>query len=294
MVKNCPNCGVQIKSEFKFCPECGFKFEEEKPEPVIKNSTGNVGIIVCNNCGDENLSSNKFCSGCGVILQGEVIAEKGSFGTHTAKETPAQKIQHSKKVKAVPITKVDQGKQLDVSKIILIVTVGIIAVFIILIASGTFDSKPSVTTGIPQNQMLAPGVTASTQARLSELEVAVKENPADSKALLELAHLKNDSGLFEQAIINYKQYLEINPSDANARIDMGVSYYNLADYKNAEEEMKKALEYEPSHQIGHLNLGIVNLAAGNLEISRQWLKKAVDINPNSEIGIKAQELLASH
>mgnify|MGYP003514677669 FL=1 len=112
--------------------------------------------------------------------------------------------------------------------------------------------------------------------------------------MLELAHLQNDSRMYEKAIINYKLYLQTKPEDADARIDMGVCYYNLKDYDNAINEMTNALKYEPNHQIGHLNLGIVNLSAGNLEKSKEWLLKAISLDPTSEVGKRAQELLQSH
>ncbi len=113
-------------------------------------------------------------------------------------------------------------------------------------------------------------------------------------SLLELAHLKNDSGLFEAAIKNYTTYLAKNPKNADARVDMGVCYFNLQDFPNAIKEMETALKYVPNHQIAHLNLGVVNLSAGNLEKSKEWLKKAYELNPNNEIGQKANQLLNNH
>ena len=129
---------------------------------------------------------------------------------------------------------------------------------------------------------------------IEDLEAKIKQNPEDYTSLLQLAHLKNDSGLFEAAIINYKLYLEKNPKDADARVDMGVCYFNLKDFTNAIKEMETSLKYAPNHQIAHLNLGVVNLSAGNLEKSKEWLKKAVGIDPTSEVGTKAQQLLNNH
>ncbi|MBK6915231.1 MAG: tetratricopeptide repeat protein [Ignavibacteriales bacterium] len=111
--------------------------------------------------------------------------------------------------------------------------------------------------------------------------------------MLQLAHLKNDSGFYDKAIIDYTHYLEVNPSDADARIDMGVCYYNLQNYPKAIEEMEKALTYQPTHQIAHLNLGVVTMASGNIEAAKQWLEKAVKLNPNTDAGKRAQELLSS-
>src|SRR5690606_25246217 len=108
-------------------------------------------------------------------------------------------------------------------------------------------------------QNSSSGIDLSAMNEINALEEKVKANPDDLQSLLHLAHLKNDAGLYDAAIISYKNYLDKNPSDADARVDMGVCYYNLKDYNSAITEMKKALEYKPDHQIAHLNLGIVNL-----------------------------------
>jgi tetratricopeptide (TPR) repeat protein len=129
---------------------------------------------------------------------------------------------------------------------------------------------------------------------INDLETKVKLNPDDYKSLLELAHLKNDSGLFDAAIQNYKTYLDKNPKDADARVDMGVCYFNLQDFPSAIKEMETALKYVPNHQIAHLNLGVVNLSAGNIEKSKEWLKKAYNLNPANEVGKKAEQLLNNH
>ena len=48
----CPNCHTKLGESFKFCPECGTKFE-------IKNSS------FCTQCGGPIASGSKFCAHCG-------------------------------------------------------------------------------------------------------------------------------------------------------------------------------------------------------------------------------------
>lgn len=52
------NCGYESSNPFKFCPECGNKYEE-KPSNTNK---------FCPECGVENSSSSKFCPECGTKL----------------------------------------------------------------------------------------------------------------------------------------------------------------------------------------------------------------------------------
>jgi len=231
----------------------------------------------CNQCGSKLEAHHKFCPECGA------------------------KINNNKNSKSVSVNKQNisdaDGKTLNPKIIYGILAGGIAAIVIILLSSGMLDSSSGVVNSVNQSEQQSgtnSGVNLNSLQLINELEEKVKQNPDDQQSLLELAHLKNDSGLFEAAIQNYKTYLEKNPTDADARVDMGVCYFNLRDYPNAIKEMETALKYVPNHQIAHLNLGVVNLSAGNLAKSKEWLQKAYDLNPTNEIGQKAEQLLKNH
>jgi uncharacterized membrane protein YvbJ len=286
MVRFCPECGVELNDDFKFCPSCGYNLKGVN----TNRKTVEEKIIECENCGTENSIGTSVCKGCGIKLKGEVKTTKVTEPVESQKYSGEKR----KQVKA-SVPPAAGNKQIDSKKLIMILVVLVGAGLIILFAAGVFD-KPVTTnftnTGTMQNQN--SGVDLSAIQKINELEASVKSNPDNNELLLELAHLRNDSGMYEKAIENYQEYLNRVPDDANARIDMGVCYYNLGRYEEAKEAMTKALEYSPKHQIGHLNLGIVNLAAGNIAESKEWLQKAVDLGPDTEVGKRAQELLHSH
>lgn len=230
----------------------------------------------CNECGHKFEKEYKFCPECGTKVSG-------------SKNSKSKNIE----------SKVSSAKEktLDPKVLYGILIGGFAVIAIIISTSGVLDSAPVNTSVMNQNQV-APntnsGVNLNNMQMINDLETKIKQNPEDYNSLLQLAHLKNDSGLFEAAIQNYKTYLAKNPKDADARVDMGVCYFNLQDYPNAIKEMETALTYVPNHQIAHLNLGVVNLSAGNIEKSKEWLKKAYDLNPTSEVGKKAEQLLNNH
>jgi TolA-binding protein len=292
----CPECGEELKTEFKFCPSCGYNLQdigEIKQSPHTDSTE--TEVVICDNCGTENPARTEVCEGCGVrlsrdvkVVKREVPKKSREEKEHSRKKTVKEKVSTGNKATTQNV------KEIDSKKVLAIIAAVIGGCFIILLAAGVFD-KPvssSVNTNVTQNQ--GSGVDLSALQKINELEERVKNNPDDAKSLLDLAHLRNDSGMYEKAIEDYQKYLKIVPSDADARVDMGVCYYSLKQYDEAIKEMQKALEYKPDHQIAHLNLGIVNLAAGNIEKSREWLQKAVNLNPNSEIGKRAQELLSLH
>jgi len=230
----------------------------------------------CNECGFKFEKEYKFCPECGTKVSGS--------------KNPKTKSIESK-------TSIAADKTLNPNILYGILIGGIAVIALIVFSSGILDSTPVNTSGMNQNQVQSntnSGVNLNNMQLINDLEAKIKQNPENYTSLLQLAHLKNDSGLFEAAIQNYKTYLDKNPKDADARVDMGVCYFNLQDFPNAIKEMETALKHVPNHQIAHLNLGVVNLSAGNIEASKQWLKKAYDLNPTSEVGKKAEQLLNNH
>jgi len=306
MVKFCPSCGTKLDQEYNFCPECGFDLRNisEGSSAEEEQETHKEEVIICDNCGEENPADNKVCNYCGAVLKGSQVekivkeikpAGEGSAKQKSERVKPKEIKPKQNKIKTTTVKKTPAGpKELDQKKLLIIFGGVVIVIFIILWSSGVLSSGEPEQAAQNQVTGQSSGVDLNNIQRINDLEAKVKSNPDDTESLLALAHLKNDSGLYEQAIVDYQKYLEKNPSDADARIDMGVCYYNLHNYDEAVKQMEKALQYSPQHQIGYLNLGIVNLTAGNFEKSQEWLKKAVQIDPNSEIGKKAQELLESH
>jgi ribosomal protein L40E len=290
MVKFCPACGSKLGNEFKYCPSCGYNLQNIGTPQV---SSEKINIIECKNCGTENPYDAGVCEGCGIKLNGESRTVTKISSTINVQQKKSFKDQKSKK-KEQPQQPVNTFKEIDSKKIYGILGAVLIVGFIILQAAGVFDKPVSSVSNTNLNQSQNSGVDLSSLQRINELEEILKANPNDNKSLLELAHLRNDSRMFDKAIENYQLYLTHVPEDADARIDMGVCYYNLGRYDEAIAAMTKALEYNPNHQIGHLNLGIVNLSAGNVAKSKEWLLKAVSLGPETDAGKRAQELLTSH
>ena len=314
MANFCTVCGSNLSENFKFCPECGAKIiSSNQNDPSVKETTTpgdskyikSVEILVCENCGDENPSDNEVCDGCGIKLKGAVtqkMVEVKQPVTERAgkpqQQKPSEKQAAKKKKKTKPTKKLEsqkEEKEFDTKKIYLIISVISIFIVIILFSSGVFDSSVTeVNTNVNPTQSSGSGIDLGSLQKINNLEAKLNANPDDTKTLLELAHLNNDSGFYDKAIPLYQRYLEKFPEDADARVDMGVCMYNLRDFDGAIREMKKALKYAPNHQIGHLNLGVVNLTLGNNDEAREWFQKAYDLGPETDVGKRAKELLNSH
>lgn len=303
MPKFCGECGFALDKEYNFCPNCGSKIElsTDRNENFKKEEKEKIEVIICSICGEENPSGSTACVSCGAVLSEnsekeikETITKKSSTSDKKLnnKKPVQQKNKKKNKETKKEIVQNSNVKELN-NKLVFGIAGGIVAVVIlVLFLSGVFENT-TTQVNVP-NQQTSSGINLNNLNEIADLEKKVTANPDDMQSLLSLAHLQNDSGLYEKAIINYQKYLDKNPTDADARIDMGVCYYNLRNFDNAIAEMSKALEYAPKHQIGHLNLGIVNLSAGNVQKAKEWLQKAVELDPNSDAGQRAKELLNSH
>ena len=285
----CIECGFKLDGEFKFCPNCGSPITSLTDSQQHKQVNNSEQIITCKNCGEENPIENSVCFSCGVLLKDK----KNSSSEKQKSKKNNQKNSTSEKTANIKITN-NEERVLDNKKILIIASAVVIVFVIALIASGVFDS--GVQQSVTQMNMKTQdsGVNMANMQEIADFENKIAANPEDLESTLHLAHLLQDSGLFEKAITNYKKYLEKNPENADARVDMAICYYNMNDYNTAITEMETSLKYQPKHQIAHLNLGIVNLAARNIEASKKWFQKTVEIDPNSEAGKRAQELLTSH
>ena len=236
-------------------------------------------VKFCPECGIKLDKDYAFCPNCGYKLE------------HLNKEL---KKRNSSDINPGVITSTPQHN-LGTNKLLAIMGGLILMVVGILFSSGIFDipkSKEIIQAPVENNQ--SSGVDLSKMNEIKALEDKVSADPENSQAQLQLANLKQDSGMFESAIINYKKYLDINPSDADARVDLGVCYFSIKNYNQAIAEMKKAIEYNPKHQLAYINLGIVSMSTGNIDDAKKFWQKAVDLDPGSENGLQAKKLLESH
>ena len=232
--------------------------------------------VFCNSCGTPNPQGSNFCSNCGSPLS-------SGKGKKQNKKHPSVKQQAA-----------SEGKQLNKNNILLIVYSLAIVTLVILFAAGIFDSTPEIPNRPPvqqQNKNFGMGADLSKVNEIKNLETAVANNPDDHQALLNLAHLLNDSGFYQKAIQRYESYLKLHPDIPDVMVDLGVCYFNLKKFDNAIDWMSRAIKIDPTHQIGHFNLGIVNLSMNNIAEAKNWWRKAIALGPNTDIAKRAQSLL---
>ena len=244
----------------KFCPECGIKLDK----------------------------TYTYCPNCGYELA-NVRNELNKLNSSVSK------VENKNIKKGKILSATIPQNNLSNNKLLTIVGGLVLLVVIVVFSSGILETpKSSEMIQAPVENNQSPVIDLSRMNEIKTLEDKISANPDDSQSVIQLANLKQDSGMFEAAIIDYKKYLKKNPSDADARVDLGVCYYNLKNFDEAIAEMKLAIQYNPKHQLGYFNLGVVSMSAGKVDDAKKWWQEAADLDPNSDNGKKAKELLESH
>jgi len=158
-----------------------------------------------------------------------------------------------------------------------------LAVFAIYGCQQKEEPKTQFQPPVGQGQLPPTGVGGPVQgidtAKL--LQDAVKKDPKNVNAWIELGNLMMDTKRYNEAIEAYTKALELDPKNVNVRVDLGTCYRYAGKSDLAVREYKKALEYDPNHINGHKNMAVV--LTYDLKDYKQALKefeKVLVLEPN--------------
>jgi cytochrome c-type biogenesis protein CcmH/NrfG len=151
-------------------------------------------------------------------------------------------------------------------------------VLLSLIIAGCQQQKEEQTS---KPQIPAGPILGQDTLRLAQ--EAVKADPKNVNAWIQLGNMLMDTSRFNEAVDAYQKALEIDPKNVDVRVDMGTCYRNSGKPDIAVKEFRKALEINPNHAFGHLNLAVV--LAGDFKDKAQAIKefeKYLQLAPNAQ------------
>jgi tetratricopeptide (TPR) repeat protein len=120
-------------------------------------------------------------------------------------------------------------------------------------------------------------------SKIQSLKDAVKKDPKNLSALVELGNLYFDSGQPKEAIDAYRQYLAIKPDNSDVRTDIGIMHRALGEFDRAIEEFKRAAQSDPKHLNSRYNIGIVLLHdKGDIKEAIKAWEDYLKVDPKSE------------
>jgi cytochrome c-type biogenesis protein CcmH/NrfG len=174
--------------------------------------------------------------------------------------------------------------------VILVIVIAFLAGFItgatVAILRGTKSvERPPLVQKPQMVPMPAPKGPDSIEvsSKIQSLKDAVKKDPKNLSALVELGNLYFDSGQPKEAIDAYRQYLTIKPDNSDVRTDIGIMYRALGEFDRAIEEFKKAAQSDPKHVNSRYNIGIVLLHdKGDIKEAIKAWEDYLKVDPNSE------------
>ena len=102
--------------------------------------------------------------------------------------------------------------------------------------------------------------------------------PAAERHLQEAIAL-HQSGNFEGAIREYREYLKARPDSMSARSNLGAALAHIGRYDEAIEEYKRALRVEPRNAAVLLNLGLTYYKTDRIPEAAQQLESVMALGP---------------
>ncbi|MCI0699025.1 tetratricopeptide repeat protein [candidate division KSB1 bacterium] len=104
-----------------------------------------------------------------------------------------------------------------------------------------------------------------------------------SIALAYLAARFRDRGDAANAVVTFRQALEIKPDDATTLLNLGITYSNTGDLANAITCYQQAANFAPDDAMIFVNWGIAQRRQGNAQAAIETYRKAIDINPHQAL-----------
>ena len=111
--------------------------------------------------------------------------------------------------------------------------------------------------------------------------------------LRDLGKLYFDSGLYQDAVVQFEKALQLAPDDVEVLLSLGVAEYSLNNYAAAEQHWLRATEVAPALPEPWYNLGFLYLSLDPPDADRaeQAWGKVVELVPGTSMAATAQQLL---
>jgi tetratricopeptide (TPR) repeat protein len=288
---------------------------QQNEKGVAEFSSHAEGIIICSTCGFQNPAGTKSCESCGAFLKGvekgqgnpQSLTEKIKTASVESPEVEPKRIR-PKEVPAKKEKREEAGTQglqnasrkrfrpstIQVATVVAALLLGSIFVYGIMSTKSVAPQADNTSGPGAQQQSATNQPNADVLNEIDRLRQVVDKNPSDLVSTLRLSNMLQDNGMYDQAAIYYKRYLDKIPDNIDARVDYGVTLYESGQIQDAINQLNQAVKMNPRHQKAYLNLGIICLNAGEIDESNDALRKCIQIDPQSDVGKQAQQILQQH
>lgn len=156
-------------------------------------------------------------------------------------------------------------------------------------AVSLFLLRVTTHTGGPVASKAAPVVTDNPEHELKELAVQLQKKPGHMPVLLRMAQLEREKGAMDDAAGHLRDAIKSEPANQDAHLELGRLLYERNDVSGAIAETEKVLELNPKQVDALYNLGAIYANLGNTDRARSYWQKAVAVDASSDSGRKARQ-----
>lgn len=160
------------------------------------------------------------------------------------------------------------------------VCIGAVSLFLIKVSSRTQARTPAAAA--------VPAVADNPDHELKELGVDLQKKPGHIPVLLRMAQLERQKGELDDAAGHLQQAVKSEPANQDAHLELGRLLYERKDISGAIAETQKVLDLNPKQVDALYNMGAIYANLGNVERARSYWSKAVAVDPASDSGQKAR------
>lgn len=177
-------------------------------------------------------------------------------------------------------------------KINLVLVALLVAAIVIIVQQTGITNRESASSqgaasGMPSGMSTFAQID---QARVDELKAQIDADPSDAAARQQLAELYLDAALYQDAIEQLDQVLQITPDDLDALLAIGVAEFNLSQDEQAKQHWLRATQVAPAQAEPWYNLGFLYMAQTPPDydkVEQAW-GRVIELDPDSELAATAR------
>lgn len=117
---------------------------------------------------------------------------------------------------------------------------------------------------------------------ITEVKQALKLEPVNYEAAIELAKAYEEGGELEEAEEAYKEAVKLRRDYWAGYCELGFFYYSRGLYQEAEKNFRKTTELSPGNILGYNNLGGTYFKLGKEDLAATMFEKSISVKPNAD------------
>ena len=158
--------------------------------------------------------------------------------------------------------------------------IGAVSMFLLKVSSHSPMGAPAAAP--------PPVAADNPDHELKELAVQLQRKPGHIPVLLRMAQLERQKGEWENAEEHLREAVKNEPANQDAHLELGRLLYEHNDVYGAIGETQQVLNLNPRQVDALYNMGAIYANLGNVERAKSYWSKAIAVDAASDSGQKAR------